>query len=142
MDSLSFVVRSSRRPRFDDENRFFRALVVVQIHSLVPVAFRYVMLPCVVALLDLPSVASALVEVRLGEPGLALEPHRELDRKVQLWALPLLRLLRHRGGRRDGRALDPSPLQLIFQWFLPNPWVNAPFFYASLWSETVFAASE
>ena len=140
MDSLSFVVRSSRRPRFDDENRFFRALVVVQIHSLVPVAFRYVMLPCVVALLDLPSVASALVEVRLGEPELVPEPHLEPGRKAQLWALPLLRPLRHRGGRLDGRALDPSPLQLIFQWFLPNPWVNAPFFYASLWSETVLVA--
>src|SRR5271155_506380 len=63
------------------------------------------------------------------------------DRRDQPWAPRLLQFQHRHDARRDGPALDRWPRQSTFQWFLPNPWVTAPFVSASPWSEGVVVAS-
>ncbi len=87
-----------------------------------------------------PSGAIALDGAHSVELVHALVLHRVPGQRGRPWAPPRPRPLRRRGAHPDAQVRDPSLLRLTFLWFLPNPWVNAPFVYASLWSETVVAA--
>src|ERR1039458_5928783 len=83
---------------------------------------------------DRPSAANALVAGRRDGPELALELRRVPAQRVRPSVLQLLQPLRRLDELRGGPEPDRSPRQLIFQSFLPNPWVIAPFASASLWS--------